>query len=203
MLWTKNPITKPNALILIAHPDDETIFSGGLLLTYPQWNWTIICATWSLASIRGQQLAQAVKIYHHQYSVNISQLVLLGFPDGRTKNKINKHQLISKLATIHKDFDIVFTHNSKGDYGHPSHGAVHQAALSLYSNIWEFIIPTNQYVAPQPFKTTTHVLPLSKQLLTKKRKIFTSCHRTEQYLWEREPDMLRYAFFTGPELYTQ
>ena len=30
-----------NALVIVAHPDDETIWMGGTILQNPSWNWTI------------------------------------------------------------------------------------------------------------------------------------------------------------------
>jgi hypothetical protein len=30
------------AAIIVAHPDDETIWSGGLILKKPEWQWTVL-----------------------------------------------------------------------------------------------------------------------------------------------------------------
>ncbi len=29
------------AVIIVAHPDDETIWSGGFVLQHPDWDWTV------------------------------------------------------------------------------------------------------------------------------------------------------------------
>ena len=50
-----NPSQKPphnlrdilgrNPTIIVAHPDDETMWAGGLIATYHALNWTAICCT--------------------------------------------------------------------------------------------------------------------------------------------------------------
>ena len=30
------------AVIIVAHPDDETIWAGGLVLSHPDWDWTVL-----------------------------------------------------------------------------------------------------------------------------------------------------------------
>ena len=29
-------------VVIIAHPDDETLWAGGMILTHPHWDWYII-----------------------------------------------------------------------------------------------------------------------------------------------------------------
>ena len=36
-------LDKGTALVLVAHPDDETIWMGGTILAYPNIDWTIFC----------------------------------------------------------------------------------------------------------------------------------------------------------------
>ena len=30
------------ALVIVAHPDDETIWMGGYILRYTDWDWTVV-----------------------------------------------------------------------------------------------------------------------------------------------------------------
>ena len=42
----KSKITKErflkNAAVIVAHPDDETLWTGGAILMHPEINWTVI-----------------------------------------------------------------------------------------------------------------------------------------------------------------
>ena len=29
--------------VIVAHPDDETLWAGGTILSHPSWQWFIVC----------------------------------------------------------------------------------------------------------------------------------------------------------------
>jgi LmbE family N-acetylglucosaminyl deacetylase len=29
--------------VIVAHPDDETLWAGGTILSHPSWHWFIVC----------------------------------------------------------------------------------------------------------------------------------------------------------------
>ena len=32
-----------NVALIVAHPDDETLWAGGTILSHPSWKWFIVC----------------------------------------------------------------------------------------------------------------------------------------------------------------
>lgn len=152
-------------LLCVAHPDDETIFFGGLLQQREQkkeWfkkefgargfeilPWTVICVTSDGNEERRRQFAEACR------QLEVDECLWWNFPD-RYEARISADQLISKLQReAHPLPEAIFTHSIIGDYGHPHHQdvsfAVHHAFQGhpkLYSVAYncfpEFEIPLTQ-----------------------------------------------------------
>jgi LmbE family N-acetylglucosaminyl deacetylase len=133
-----------------AHPDDETIMAGGTLaLLHEQGIPThVVCATDgrggesgeiaeagtpdALARIRAEELRCAVQ------SLGVESLTLLEYEDpviGPDEElfgfAVDSDQLSARIAKlIHSTgVDVVLSHGSNGEYGHPAHVQVHQAVL--------------------------------------------------------------------------
>lgn len=117
---------KPN-LLVVAHPDDESIFFGGLVQRERKLPWHLICVTDGNADGRGSQrhadLLKAAK------TLKIKRTDQWDFPD-RYNERIDIDRLIRKLSALPPP-KAVFTHSIVGDYGHPHHQdvslAVHRA----------------------------------------------------------------------------
>lgn len=137
------------ALIIAAHADDESIFCGNLMLAYPHWAWEWISVCTEQGTEREQHLFDAAKAFASR-GVNIQMTTALGMgdvslipPDGWTE------KIYAALLYPRTFPDIVFTHNRRGDYGHPHHLAVNYAARWMYENVWEFLPDFEQGVGPQ------------------------------------------------------
>jgi LmbE family N-acetylglucosaminyl deacetylase len=45
--------------VIVAHPDDETLWAGGTILSHPSWQWFIVCLC------RGSDKDRAPKFLKH------------------------------------------------------------------------------------------------------------------------------------------
>ena len=192
-----------NALVIVAHPDDETIFMGGTILRYPNWNWKIVCVTHGADSPRSTELREAVEKYKEFGIKNISS-INLGLEDSYDSNEAEKqtNQIRERIKSILAEkFDVVFTHNVKGDYGHPQHIVISRVVHELSKMpVWEFVCLGAEKVVPAPFRKYIHLTVLDTQELEQKLNIFES-YPSQMSFFRDLPTIARYEFKTGPEIF--
>ena len=120
----------PKALLIVAHPDDETIFCGGTLLSYPVWNWNIVCVTMQNPD-RFKEFSDAMNKYK-ELGVNIDSYSTLNKPDyNQDLSPEDYEEWKSSIKRLGFNPDIVFTHNQEGEYGHKHHIAVSKMVREL------------------------------------------------------------------------
>lgn len=108
--------------LVVAHPDDESMWFGGLLLTHPG-NWTVICC-----SIPRIDPVRAWKFFDACASLNATPR-LIPFPEPEPSQDL--HQIMLDLLDLHQ-FDLVVTHNEVGEYGHRHHRNVHHRVVDTF-----------------------------------------------------------------------
>ena len=131
--------TKPNPyhLICVAHPDDETIFFGGLIQrlaknldksqTKTRRGIKIICATDANADGHGRK--RKLQFQRACRELGVTDTEWWGFPDIYEK-RLPVGLIVEKLRELPVPQDV-YTHGIVGEYGHPHHQdisyAVHRA----------------------------------------------------------------------------
>lgn len=107
-------------VVIVAHPDDETLWAGGLLIRNPG-DWTIICCTIPRADpIRAVKFHEACKILGAEGQV---------FPQQEPP----ANEPITWLDEIDlSPFDHIVTHNAAGEYGHCQHKSVNRHVVRKY-----------------------------------------------------------------------
>jgi LmbE family N-acetylglucosaminyl deacetylase len=141
-------------LSCFAHPDDETILSGGLLALLSETGNEIhflcctkgeggecgeppVCIQNELGKVREKELSCAVD------ALGGSSLNFLDYQDPLVgaDNKLysfteDVDELTSKIEEFVEKYqiDIIISHGSNGEYGHPGHLTVFQAVRKLVNN---------------------------------------------------------------------
>ena len=50
-----------SAVVIVAHPDDETLWIGGEMLLHPNWNWFVVCLCRKNDNDRAPKFYKALK----------------------------------------------------------------------------------------------------------------------------------------------
>jgi len=115
------------ALVIVAHPDDETIWMGGTLARFREVEWTIFALCRESDADRMPKFMNVAKYYgargiicdlEDEDIMNVEQSVL-------------EVQKITGKRLKPKNFDYLFVHAANGEYGHPRHIGAHLGIIKL------------------------------------------------------------------------
>ncbi len=158
---------KKYALLVVAHPDDESIFFSGLLMNERKLPWKVICVTDGNADLAGSKRADQFKNACRLLKVKCEQW---DFPD-KFEARLDTEKMIQKLKELESP-EIVYTHEILGEYGHSHHQdvsyAVHRA-FSKKTTVWS--------VAYNTFPQKT--FSFTKSQYNIKIKILTKTYQSE------------------------
>lgn len=116
-------------LIIVAHPDDETLFFSGLLQSSPQYTYKVICVTNGNADGMGEKRAKQFSDACHKQGALFEQW---DFPDIY-ENRLDQVQLQAKLKEL-TPCSKIYTHGIIGEYGHPHHQDVSFAVHKVFGD---------------------------------------------------------------------
>jgi LmbE family N-acetylglucosaminyl deacetylase len=164
-----------SAVVIVAHPDDETIWCGGLILQNPEWDWTI------MSLCRGDDADRAPK-FHRACERYGAQAIITELDDGQPLAEIDPRKEIAWPIRYHlggQEWDLVVTHGQAGEYGHQRHREVHAEVMRLSQRgllncreVWTFSCHCD---AARAFcrarKDSDIMLPLTDAQLAEKKRI--------------------------------
>lgn len=142
-----------NVIAFFAHPDDETILAGGTLALLADGGAQVhflcatrgeggelgeppVCTREELGQVREQELVCAVQALRGR------SLTFLGHVDPLVGDGGEVHAYSDNLSFVagqlassidQFEADVILTHGSNGEYGHPAHIFTYQAALTAVS----------------------------------------------------------------------
>ncbi len=169
-----------NCAVIVAHPDDETLWTGGTILMNQRTRWTVITLCRKSDPDRSAKFSRAV-----EYLNASGQMADLD--DGPEQTPLPGHrlqQVILSLLPAGK-FDLVITHSLWGEYTrHIRHEETGRAVLTLWESgrlsagqVWMFAYEDGggKY-PPRPVRDADMVIRLPDEVWQKKYDIITKIY---------------------------
>lgn len=170
-----------NCAVIVAHPDDETLWSGGSILLHSEGNWTIISLTRKSDSERSAKFSKAV--------TELGAVGIMGdLDDGPEQMDIPERQIqkqILDLLPMNHKFDLIITHSTWGEYTrHKRHEQIGKAALTLFrlgelpaEQMWTFAYDDGEKkYLPKPVLDADIFTRLPEDIWQKKYDIITNTY---------------------------
>ncbi|MFC1569707.1 PIG-L deacetylase family protein [bacterium] len=177
-----------NVCIIVAHPDDETLWAGGLILMHPRWRCFIFSLCRAFDPDRAPKFKTALACLGASGS-------MADMDDGSEQHPLSRHEVLQAiLKGIDPPlYDLIITHGPKGEYTqHRRHEEVSLAVLKLVQNrqivcreLWQFAYDDGggQFLPRADAKASFSVV-LHENIWKRKYKILTEIYGFASDSWE-------------------
>lgn len=193
-----------SVVLIVAHPDDETLWAGGTLLSHPSWKCFVVCLCRGSDTDRAPKFYKAIKVLNAEGTMG-------DIDDGPEQLPLNKQVLESVILELlpPKHFDLVITHNPNGEYTrHLRHEETGLVVTELWrsgkisaSELWTFAYEDgNKEYYPRPVESAAVFKTLTKSIWLKKYEIITETYGFQKNSWEAQTTPTAEAFrkYTDP-----
>ena len=169
-----------NCVVIVAHPDDETLWCGGLILMHPQVQWTIITLCRRSDPDRLRKFHKVMK--------KLGAIGIMGdLDDGPEQVPLDLYEVQCAIGELlpAKGFDLIITHSPDGEYTrHRRHEEVGKAVTSLWKEeklfskeLWRFAYEDcGRQHSPRPIQSADLKIKLPKQIWQTKYEIITKVY---------------------------
>ena len=184
--------------MIVAHPDDETLWAGGSILSHPEWKCFII------SLCRANDGNRSVKFYEVLKILKAEGIMgnLDDGPDQKPLDSKDIQNLILKLMPS-GTFDWIITHSPNGEYTrHLRHEETGKSVMTLWkagkltaNELWTFAYDdSNKQHYPKPVENADIYQTLTKDIWLKKFRIITEIYGFAPDSWEAKTTPSKEAF---------
>jgi LmbE family N-acetylglucosaminyl deacetylase len=190
--------------IIVAHPDDETLWAGGTILSHPSWKCFIVCLCRGNDKERAIRFCNALKILR-------SEGIMGCLDDGPEQRPLDEKEVECTILDLlpPQHFDLIISHNPTGEYSrHLRHEEVSNAVIRLWhigkisaNELWTFAyVDDNKECYPKPVENAAIYRKLTKRIWLRKYSIITETYGFEKSSFEAKTTPRAEAFwqFTDP-----
>lgn len=186
--------------VIVAHPDDETLWAGGTILAHPEADWHII----TLCRASDTDRASKFKKILTEYNATGDMADIDDGPEQTPLNLADIQEAITKNLPDNQ-YDRIITHSPAGEYTrHQRHEETAQAVLRLLQSnrlrtagLWMFAYEDhNRQHFPKPIPTADAHMKLPQEIWNKKYELITTIYGFNADSWEAKTTPKTEAFWT-------
>lgn len=191
--FSSDPASLPRnarAAVVVAHPDDETLWAGGFILEHPAWDWAIVALCRRSDPDRAPRFARVVARYGARGGMR-------DMDDGPDQTPLEPSEVEREVldALPLARYDLVLTHGPRGEYTrHLRHEEVSGAVLRLWrdgrlsaSQLWMFAYDDDgRRRLPRAIGDADITLELSPDVWKEKLRIVTEIYGFAPDSWEAQ-----------------
>lgn len=175
-------------LMIVAHPDDETLWGSEELINN---RYLVVCITCGTNKKREKEIEQALKI-------SKDRLIVLDKPDKvkgkRSDWKHYKKQIELEINYImkKKNWNNIVTHNPEGEYGHIHHKMTNKIVTKVYNknnngNLKYF----GKYYSKKRIDKNKGAREISEEVYDKKMEM-VDVYKSQSFIKNRFNQMYKY-----------
>jgi LmbE family N-acetylglucosaminyl deacetylase len=192
--------------VIVAHPDDETLWAGGTILSHSTWEWFIV------SLCRGKDEDRSSRFYRALRILNSGGIMgdLDDSPEQKPLEEDVVENAIMDLLPV-KHFDLIISHNPAGEYTrHFRHEEAGRAVIKLWnagkistSEVWVFAYTDNNKTHyPVAVEEANICQRLPEQIWIRKYHLITEIYGFKKGGFEAEttPRVESFWQFTEPEV---
>lgn len=191
--------TKKNVAVIVAHPDDETLWAGGTILSHPKCDWFVV------SLCRGKDSDRSPKFFKALEALKANGIMgdLNDDPEQVPLNPKTTEKAIFDLLPV-KHFDLIISHSPKGEYTrHLRHEEIGKAVIRLWDSnkiaangLWSCAYDDgNKKYLPSAIEKATVIKTLSDQIWERKYQIITEIYGFDKESWEARTTPKTEAFW--------
>ena len=184
--------------VIVAHPDDETLWAGGTILNNPSWECFII------SLCRKNDTDRAPKFYKVLKNLN-AKGIMGDLDDGAEQTPLPEKEVEKAILDLlpQNHFDLIITHNPKGEYTkHLRHEEISKAVIMLWNKgiiiskeLWTFAYEDgNKAYFPKAIKDASFYEILDQKIWLEKYRLITQTYGFDTHSWEAQTTPKEEAF---------
>jgi len=186
-------------LVIVAHPDDETIWMAGMILNSKNIDWTIFSLCRKDDPDRAPKFKKVCDYYRARGI--ISDLEDEEIMDIKESLPEIEKRIKKELRT--DKFDYIFTHGLNGEYGHIRHIGIHKIVKKLVQEkklfchhlfFFAYKLNSQKRIINYPDKSVDLIFNLTSEELKTKKNIIKKIYGFSQKSFESRSCLKKETF---------